>query len=70
MNHTEAELRKFKYLTQPQIAEIMETFRLLGLSEFEPYQGSYDFTKQIEQASNLQSCGIEYTVSTSTSDKR
>ncbi len=70
MNTTEDELRQFKYLSQPQIDEILNTFKLLGMDKFEPYPGAQEFSRQIEQASNLQSEGIEYSVSTSTSDNR
>ena len=70
MKNTETELRELKYLTQPQIDEILGTFRLLGMNKFGPYPGADEFTKRIEQASSLRSDGIEYSVSTSTSEDR
>lgn len=60
------QLGELPYLSPAKISEILEGFKKLGVMEFPDYSNAADFSKQIEQASNLKSEGVKYNVSTST----
>lgn len=70
MNRTPYKLdsKTFPYLSENEIQEINEGFDRLDISVTEEYPGAAEFSKRFEKPSVLTSEGINYTLTSSSSE--